>query len=325
MSKPSLHRRGFLRAAAGTAAGTAAVAAGAGALAAPAAAPGHGRGGAVPRGRIGLQLYSVRDQIQQRGFTPVLTELAEIGYTYIEFAGYSSPAEPDMTVPKLRKLLDDNGLRAGGAHIGLNTLLNADTREQEFENAAALGMDYIGTASDFPGGTAAEILAGAERFNESGEAARRHGLKIYQHNHTNEFGPVSDRPGVRRHDLFLRGTDPRYVFLELDILWAFGASLRFRDQLGEFDPLDYVNAAPRRYVAFHVKDGVRDPAQTNQYRDVVFGQGELDFRRFFSGLRAPGLPLYLWEQDRGPQEPQGSIWAAEESFDAMVALRGRGC
>lgn len=325
MSKPSLHRRGFLRAAAGTAAGTAAVAAGAGAFAAPAAARGHGRGGLIPRGRIGLQLYSVRDQIQERGFTPVLTELAEIGYKHIEFAGYTSPAEPDMTVPKLRKLLDDNGLRAGGAHVGLDALLNADTREQEFENAAALGMKYVGTASDFPGGTAAEIQAGADRFNESGEAARRHGLKIYQHNHTNEFGPVSDRPGERRHDLFLSGTDPRYVFLELDILWAFGASLRFRDELGEFDPLDYVNAAPQRYIAFHVKDGVRDPAQTNQYRDVVFGQGELDFRRFFSGLRAPGLPLYLWEQDRGPEEPQGSIWAAEESYDAMVALRGRDC
>ncbi|MFW6694985.1 sugar phosphate isomerase/epimerase family protein [Streptomyces sp. MAR4 CNX-425] len=324
MSKPSLHRRGFLRAAAGTAAG-AAVAAGAGALAAPAAAHGHGRGGLIPRGRIGLQLYSVRDQIQQRGFTPVLTELAAIGYKHIEFAGYSSPAEPDMTVPKLRTLLDDLGLRAGGAHVGLNALLNADTREREFENAVALGMDYVGTASDFPGRTAAEIQAGADRFNESGEAARRHGLKIYQHNHTNEFGPVADRPGVRRHDLFLDSTDPRYVFLELDILWAFGASLRFRDELGEFDPLDYVNAAPGRYIAFHVKDGVRDPELTNQYRDVVFGRGELDFRRFFSGLRAPGLPLYLWEQDRGPQEPQGSIWAAEASYDAMAALRGRDC
>lgn len=318
MSKPSLHRRGFLRAAAGTAAGTAAVAAGAGAHA---AARGNGRGGLIPRGRIGLQLYSVRDQIQQRGFTPVLTELAEIGYKHIEFAGYTSPAEPDMTVAKLRTLLDDNGLRAGGAHIGLDALLNADTREQEFENAVALGMDYVGTASDFPGGTAAEIQAGADRFNESGEAASRHGLKIYQHNHTNEFGPVSDQPGVRRHDLFLSGTDPRYVFLELDILWAFGASLRFRDQLGEFDPLDYVNAAPRRYIAFHAKDGVRDPAQTNQYRDVVFGQGELDFNTFFGGLREPALPLYFWEQDRAPEEPQGSIWAAETSYDAMVALR----
>lgn len=322
MSKPSLHRRGFLRAAAGTAAGTAAVATGAGALAAPAAA--RGRHALIPRGRIGLQLYSVRDQIQQRGFTPVLEELAQMGYKHIEFAGYTSPAEPDMTVPKLRKLLDDNGLHAGGAHLGLDALLNADTREQEFENAAALGMSHVGTASDFPGSTAAEIQAGADRFNESGEVARSYGLKVYQHNHTNEFGPVTDRPGKRRHDLFLSGTDPRYVFLELDICWAFGASLRFRDQLGEFDPLDYVNAAPKRYIAFHVKDGVRDPSLTNQYRDVIFGQGELDFRAFFGGLREPGLPLYLWEQDRAPEEPQGSIRAAEASYDAMVALRGRG-
>jgi sugar phosphate isomerase/epimerase len=320
--KPDLHRRGFLRAAAGTAAG----AAGAGALTTPAAAAGRDRGRLIPRGRIGLQLYSVRDQIQARGFTPVLTELAEIGYTYVEFAGYTSPAEPDMTVPKLRALLDGLGLKAGGSHIGLNALLNADTREAEFEKAATLGMRYLGTASDFPGATAAtvaEIQAGAARFNESGRLARQYGLKIYQHNHTNEFGPVTDRPGVRRYDVFLAETDPRYTFLEFDILWAHGGSLRFRDQLGEFDPVDYVNSAPRRFIAFHVKDGVRDPAVTNQYRDVVFGAGEIDFRRFFSSLKAPALPLYLWEQDRAPLEPDGSVAAAETSYDAMVALKRR--
>ncbi|WP_419998975.1 sugar phosphate isomerase/epimerase family protein [Streptomyces boninensis] len=312
----STSRRRFLAAAAATAV----AATGTGALATPAAADCGRR--LIPRGRIGLQLYSVRDKIQQLGFTPVLEELARIGYQRIEFAGYTSPAEPGMTIPQLRKLLDDNGLKASGSHIGLDTLLNKGTREQQFEIAAELGMSYIGTASDFPGATMAEIQAGAARFNEAGKVARKYGLKIYQHNHTAEFGPVSDKAGVRRYDVFLKNTDPRYVFLEFDILWAHGGSLRYRDQLGEFKPVNYVNSDPRRFIAFHVKDGVRDPAVTNQYRDVVFGAGEINFRKFFGALREPGYPLYFWEQDRAPLEPQGSLWAAETSYDAMVALRG---
>ncbi|NGN62682.1 sugar phosphate isomerase/epimerase [Streptomyces sp. A7024] len=310
----STSRRRFLA----TAAAATAAAAGTGVLASPAAAA-HGRR-LIPRGRIGLQLYSVRDKVQQLGFAAVLAELSRIGYHLIEFAGYSSPAEPGLTIPQLRQLLDDNGLKAAGSHLGLDTLLNKGTREQQFEIAAQLGTSYVGTASNFPGNTLAEIQAGADRFNEAGEVARQYGLKIYQHNHTAEFAPVADRPDVRRYDAFLEHTDPRYVFLQLDILWSHGGSLRYRDQLGEFNPVDYVNAAPRRFLSFHVKDGVRDPALTNQYRDVVFGAGEIDFRRFFRALREPAYPLYLWEQDRAPQEPQGSLWAAETSYDRMVAL-----
>ena len=314
MGGTDLSRRGFLRAAA-----AATVAVGTGAFAGSAAHAAEGR--VIPSGRIGIQLWSVRDKVRDLGFRTVFEELSRIGYHLIEFAGYSQPNVGPITIAEIRQLLDDNGLKAAGSHIGLNSLLNPGAREREFETALQLGMQYIGTASNFPGNTVAEIQAGADRFNEAGEAARESGLRIYQHNHTGEFAPTADEPNLRRYDVFLEHTDPRFVFLQLDILWSHGGSLRYRDQLGEFNPVDYVNAAPQRFLSFHVKDGVRDPSLTNQYRDVVFGAGEIDFRAFFGALEVRGLPLYLWEEDRAPVEPLGSFWAAETSYDRMVNLR----
>lgn len=319
MARHELSRRAFVRAAAG---GAAAV--GAGAVMGVGATTAAANGRLIPRGRIGLQLYSVRDKVRELGFEAVFEELSRIGFQRAEFAGYNSPASPGLTVPQLRQLMDDHGITAAGSHIGRGTLLNAGSREEEFEKAAILGMEYIGTAQDFQGNTVDAIKEEAERFNLAGEAAAQYGLKIYQHNHTHEFAPTTDQPDVRRYDVFLANTDPALVGIQLDILWAFGGSLRYRNELGEFDPVDYVNADPQRFLSFHVKDGVADPGLSNQYRDVVFGEGEIDFRTFFSSLRIKGYPLYLWEQDRAVNEqpnPPGSFGAAETSYNNMVALR----
>src|SRR5689334_14666750 len=43
----------------------------------------------LPADRIGIQLYSVRDQIDAIGFARVFETLARIGYKQVEFAGYT--------------------------------------------------------------------------------------------------------------------------------------------------------------------------------------------------------------------------------------------
>src|SRR5438105_1101881 len=45
--------------------------------------------GLLPSDRLGIQLYSVRDQIDSIGFAKVFEVLAKIGYKQVEFAGYT--------------------------------------------------------------------------------------------------------------------------------------------------------------------------------------------------------------------------------------------
>src|SRR5207237_9030482 len=66
---------------------------------------------------IAVQVYSVRE-IAQKDTAGVLGQIAKIGYQGVEFAGYYGHSAQDI-----RKILDDNGLKAAGTHIGLESML----------------------------------------------------------------------------------------------------------------------------------------------------------------------------------------------------------
>src|SRR5258708_25803474 len=66
---------------------------------------------------IALQLYSVREDAA-KDLPGVLAAVAKMGYAGVEFAGYYGHSAGDV-----RKLLDENGLKCCGSHIGLPNLL----------------------------------------------------------------------------------------------------------------------------------------------------------------------------------------------------------
>src|SRR5262249_60425416 len=73
---------------------------------------------------IGLQLYSVRDDCA-KDLPGVLKAVAKMGYTGVEFAGYYG-----RSAQELRQMLDENGLKCYGTHIGLDTLLGNNFRKK---------------------------------------------------------------------------------------------------------------------------------------------------------------------------------------------------
>ncbi|MEU8348765.1 TIM barrel protein, partial [Streptomyces sp. NPDC048845] len=285
-----LHRRRFLGVAAGTtAAALLGAAAAPSATAAPAEAP-AGRGRPVlPPGRLGMQLYSLRDQVSTVGFARVFEELSRHGYDEIEFAGYTQGEAGDITLPQLRRLVRDNGLKAVGSHVGYysddpDAYTFATQLEKVLDDAAELGLKHVGTASG-PfryGDTVDAWKRAAEEFNTYGAAARERGMKFYQHNHAEEFSFASDRPDVRLYDVLLEETDPDLVYLEMDIYWAFCGQFRFGVRPdgtpAPFDPIDYVARQPHRYPLFHVKDGERDESTRDGYIMSDVGDGDIDYR-----------------------------------------------
>lgn len=323
-TSPDVERRTFMRLAASS------VAIGAGALAAApaAAAPlgtprGHGRRLVAP-GHLGIQLYTIRDQVRTLGFRTVFERLARMGYREIEFAGYTQGTGP-ITPEEIRTLLDDNGLTAVGSHRGIGDF--AANLEAELDVAETLGMAHVGTANaPTRERTVDGYRAAAEQFNGFGEAATARGLKFYQHNHDGEFGFAADRPDVRLYDVFLEHTDPRYVFLEMDVYWAFVGKHRYPG----FEPVDYVLANRHRYPLFHVKDGRAEPESDAGYSIVEFGVGDIDYRAFLGALAGGGRHHPIWEQDNAaqvaePPHPVDSLGNAERSARRMLDLRARRC
>ncbi len=321
-SRTDLNRRTFMRLAGSTVAVGAATLAGTSvAASSAAAAPLAGSRRLVAPGKLGIQLFTIRDKVSSLGFRAVFERLAELGYSEVEFAGYAQGQVGPITPEEIRQLLDDNGLTAVGSHRGINDF--ATNIERELDIAQVLGMAHIGTANAPTGDrTIGGYLAAADRFNGFGAAAAARGLKFYQHNHQHEFAFANDDPSVRLYDVFLENTDPSLVFLEMDVYWAFVGKHVYPG----FEPIDYVLANRSRYPMFHLKDGRANPASANGYDIVEFGAGSIDFQAFLSALGDPGRQHGIWEQDNAasvaePPNPVDSFGNAGRSADAILALR----
>lgn len=331
-SRTDVDRRNFLRLAGGTVAVGAASLAGAalaGSAAASTLAPAVGAAATtagkgrvlVPPGQIGIQLYSIRDKVSSLGFRAVFERLSAMGYAEIEFAGYTQNQVGPITPQEIRQLLDDNGLRAVGAHRGISDFAN--NIEQELDIAEILGMPHVGTANaPTSNRTVAGYLAAAEQFNGFGEAATARGLKFYQHNHDGEFSFATDNPDVRLYDVFYDNTDPAKVYLEMDVYWAFVGQHRYPG----FEPVEYVKRNPHRYPLLHLKDGEVNPENSGGYDIVEFGAGDLPYTEFLSALGGAGRRHGIWEQDNAssrpaPGFPVDSFGNAARSYVEIRSLR----
>ncbi|MFE5309920.1 sugar phosphate isomerase/epimerase family protein [Isoptericola sp. NPDC056578] len=323
-SRTELDRRSFLRLAGSTVAvGAAAVTSvGLGAATASSALAAGGGRRLVPPGKLGIQLFSIRDKVNALGFRAVFERLSTLGYREVEFAGYTQGAVGAITPSEIRTLLDDNGLVAVGAHRGIADFVR--NMEAELDIAQTLGMAHVGTANAPTNDrTVGGYLAAAEQFNGFGAAAAARGLKFYQHNHQHEFGFAADDPATRLYDVFLENTDPATVYLEMDVFWAFVG----RHLYPGFEPVEYVLAHRNRYPMFHLKDGRVNPQSSNGYDIVEFGVGDLDYQAFLGALNGSGRQHGIWEQDNAstvaePPFPVDSFGNAERSADAILALRG---
>lgn len=281
--------------------------------AAAAAAPATGAScGLLPPERIGLQLYSVATTIQDSGFEAVLSELAEIGYKQVEFAGYKD--NTGIGLEDLKGLLDANGLVAVGSHVdaGLGDI------EKTLDDAQVLGVPQIGASLVLPDGppTVSGWAAQAENFNRYGEACAKRGMRFYMHNHFEEWLPAADDPNQRGMDVLLAETDPKLVDWQCDIFWIYVG--KAQSLLKSLDPLkDYILPQRDRIKLFHVKDGT---PQNAGILDV--GEGEIEFQSLLTELFAASKNernkhMYLWERDSADDHPRGAMAAARASFVNM--------
>ncbi|TYB95202.1 sugar phosphate isomerase/epimerase [Micromonospora sp. WP24] len=347
-----LTRRGILAASAGAAAALGAV--GMNVLQTNQPAIAHGQLRAeplIPTRNRGIILYSVRDRITAApddsgvpyGFERVLARLAELGYKEIEFAGYtqhSSILGRQITPAEIRKILDDNGLVANGCHVSINPA----TFEEQMDIAETLGMKNLGTGSDPTNSSyTADWDAAADVWNDLGRQARKRGLRLYTHNHDAAYsflldaGPLdaNGRPtrssGTRRLEYFFRRTDPRYVFFELDIYWAYVARFKHqkyvdrygRERTDLFDPILNVVNQSKRFPLFHAKDGNRNSALANGHEMVPFGEGDINFQQFFQTIGDPDFRHANWEQDNAPggaTNPGQSLDFAALSYTNMSEM-----
>jgi sugar phosphate isomerase/epimerase len=288
----------------------------------------------LPAAQIGAQLYSVADQATSIGFPKLFAALSQIGYKYVEFAGY---ANKDNYSPKvIKKILADHGLKAIGNHGSMDA--------PSLDGALQTGQKYTGIAvlTDIKGAHKDAWKQTAADLNAYGEKCVKAGLKgFYVHMHGPEYTRVVDSPTEHVMDVLLANTDPRYVFWEMDIYWAYFFQGYLDAGGATVDPLQWVLKNPRRFPLFHVKDGKQavkqdvggqhlqldnPPIGTFPLQDGIcdVGQGDVNFKHFFNELsKVSNLQnhYFLWERDTASSHPHGSLCSARASYEMMARSR----
>lgn len=258
--------------------------------------------GAIPRApdrhlrRIGLELYSVRNEMKQN---PVgtLHQVRAIGYDDVELLWAWDNF--GQTTSQVRATLAQNGLRAPSAHIAPELLLK--DWPGSLETAKVLGHQYLIVPS-LPEETNHSLdawMVWADRFNHAGAVARRAGIWLAFHNEPNHMTPID---GHVPYDVFLARTDPAVVRLQLDT----GNML-----MGGGDPFAYLARYKDRYWSFHLKDVVADRSH-----DTELGRGIFDLPRFLAAI--PDLdrkPCYV-EQEGASDE----LASARADYDYLASL-----
>jgi sugar phosphate isomerase/epimerase len=258
--------------------------------------------------RIGVQLYTVRDFMQQ-DFEGTIARVAAIGYSEVEFAGYFGHSPKDI-----RSILDHNGLISPSTHVDYAVL--GDKWPKEIETSKIIGQSYIicpwvpEEIRNQPDGWKRV----SDAFNRAGEASKKAGIQFGYHNHWFEFYPVN---GKRPYDFLLEECDPDLVKMEMDLCWI---------EVGGGDPLDYFNRYPGRFPLVHVKD-VKELPKGKESGGQDFGSslpgmtevgsGIIDWKKIFAESDIAGIKHYIVEHDH-PKAPFDSI---RTSFNYLKQLR----
>ncbi|MEY3421903.1 MAG: hypothetical protein RIR48_2203 [Bacteroidota bacterium] len=257
---------------------------------------------------IGLQLYTVRNEMSKDA-KGTLKKIADIGYTFIENAGYSNGKFYSMTKDEFKTIIDDLNLKMVSGHIGLGNETGEKGLINRFEevckDANYVGQKYIGTgwlALD-KRKTIDDYKKLAEYLNIGGNIAKEYGLKIFHHNHDFEFVKIN---GEVPYEVLLNETDKNLVTFELDHYWTKKAGV---------DSLKLMKDYPGRFSLWHIKD--MDNTEKQAFTEV--GTGIIDYSTIFKQKSLSKMDYFFIEQDSCLNHPP--VKSIEISFNNLKKLK----
>ena len=247
------------------------------------------------KGIVGLQLYSVRDEMSQDPLGS-LTQLAKMGYVYLEHANYIDRKFYGYTATEFKKILDGLGLKMISGHTVMDSQHwdeakkdFSDSWKQTVEDAGILQQKYVVSPSmdESMRKTYDDFKRYMDIFNKSGELCKKSGMKFGYHNHDFEFSEKLN--GEKLFDIMMKSMDPDMVVVQLDIgnLYNGGAVA-----------LDVVNQYPGRFENIHVKDEIAATEGDEKYVSTILGEGIVNAREVVDlATKIGGTTCYIIEQE----------------------------
>ncbi len=251
---------------------------------------------------VGIQLYGVRNSME-KDFEGTLRALKDMGYEYVEFAGYYG-----KTSEEIKALLDDIGLKCVSVHQSLNFF--DENPEAGMEFLKGFGVKYVVVPW-----YEKEALRDTDRRNDAikyfakyADLFAENGLLLGYHNHDFEFD-VAD--GKYIHDHIFDSIPADKIFPEIDTCWVRYAGL---------NPVEKIQQFKGRVPVVHLKDftaktfgggpvydliskdgSAEKKAATreeNEFKFKPLGMGVQDFASILKACEECGTDTVIVEQDQ---------------------------
>jgi len=229
---------------------------------------------------VGLELYSVRDNLA-KDLPGTLRAVAKMGYQVVEFYAPYFQWTPQKAL-EVRAILDDSGLRCHSTHNGLNSF-SAEGLPHAVELNHILGTSYIVLASPGKESSLDDFKKVADTLSHVQETLKPENLRAGYHNHDAEFRLLE---GKRPIEVIAANT-PQDLMLQFDVGTCVAAGS---------DPVAWITSNPGRIRSLHLKDW--SPEQNYK---AIFGEGQAPWLKIFEAAESVGgVEYYLIEQEENP-------------------------
>ena len=262
---------------------------------------------------IGIQLYSLRDDIKEGNLEDVLKGLSRIGYQFVEGYDYANGKIFDKTPKEFKKMLLEYGLKMPSSHSTFETKKHyneatkslTDGFKKLVDDSKLLGQRYLISPNtvdaDRKDGDAVKYLC--ECLNKAGEYAKTMNLQLGYHNHEFEF--KTQFGGVPMYDLMMDNLNPEAVVMELDLCWVV---------FGGRNAVDLFQKYPGRFHLAHFKDLVAE----DKRETAIVGEGIVDFEAILKNMRKGGIKQIIVELEDYKDSPLDDVKASYKNLRKML-------
>jgi len=269
--------------------------------------------------KVGLQLFSVRDAMAQ-DFEGTLQKVKDMGYDYVEFAGFF-----DKSADEVKAILDRIGLNAISVHQ--SNQLFVEKGKEAIDYLAKIGVKYCAIPWYRIEDWMEKFDDVIKDFTEFSAALKEAGIKLCYHNHDFEFTKMGDEYII---DKLYNTLSSDVIDPEFDTCWVHYA--------GE-NPSEYIEKYAGRVEIVHLKDFVCErlgggPAydlidkngkvskkptrEENGFKFVPLGMGRQDFVSILAACEKSGTQYVIVEQDQSPdRDPLDAVKMSREYLKTL--------
>lgn len=250
--------------------------------------------------KVGIQLYGVRETMKE-DFEGTLKAIADMGYEYVEFAGYYG-----KTAEEIKAILDKLGLKCISVHQVLDFYDEDPDAAAEFLKTFGVKYSVIPWYNKDNLAGSENWAATLERFTSVAKVLKNHGMKLGYHNHDFEFETFD---GKYLHDYIFDEIPADLIDPEFDTCWVHYAGL---------DPVEKIREFKGRVEVVHLKDFVckrlaggptydlidkdgkpiKTTREDNEFKFTPLGQGRQNFEAILNACEECGTEYVIVEQDK---------------------------